>query len=90
MCNCVQVSGGIPIVYAERTCTMANCFMAGGDLVRWELTALGNEGPYRLAMHHGQGSIVEYFQNVAEALAREGQLETLLIAARTSTHLVEA
>jgi hypothetical protein len=69
---------------------MANCFMAGEDLVRWELTALGQRGPYRLSMHHGQGSIVEYFQNVADALAREGQLEALLIAARTGAHLLEA
>ena len=68
---------------------MGNCFMAGPDLVRWELTALGSEGPYRLSMHHRQGSIVEYFANVTEALQREGQLEHLLIAARTSTHLVE-
>ena len=68
---------------------MGNCFMAGPDLVRWELTALGSEGPYRLSMHHGQGSIVEYFGNVTEALQREGQLEALLIAARTSMHLVE-
>ena len=68
---------------------MANCFMAGGDLVHWELVALGSQGPYRLAMHHAKGSIVEYFQNVAEALARECQLETLLIASRTSAHLAE-
>lgn len=68
---------------------MGNCFMAGPDLVRWELTALGHEGPYRLAMHHARGSIVEYFENVTEALVREGQLEALLIAARTSAHLVE-
>ena len=68
---------------------MGNYFMAGSDLVRWELTALGHDGPYRLSMHHGQGSIVEYFDNVTEALLREEQLEQLLIAARTSQHLVE-
>ncbi len=65
---------------------MANCFRAGSDLVRWELTALGSDGPYRLAIHHANGSIVEYFENVIEALQREGQLEELLIAARTSAH----
>ena len=63
--------------------------MAGSDLVRWELAALGDEGPYRLSMHHSQGSIVEYFDNVPDALQRERQLEALLIAARTSAHLVE-
>ena len=68
---------------------MGNYFMAGSDLVRWELTALGHDGPYRLSMHHGQGSIVEYFDNVTDALLREEQLEQLLIAARTSQHLVE-
>ncbi|MCC7415931.1 MAG: hypothetical protein IT176_02235 [Acidobacteria bacterium] len=68
---------------------MGNCFMAGSDLVRWELIALGGAGPYRLAVHHAKGSIVEYFETVADALAREGQLETLLIAARTGTALVE-
>ena len=68
---------------------MGNYFMAGSDLVRWELTALGHDGPYRLSMLHGQGSIVEYFDNVTEALLREEQLEQLLIAARTSQHLVE-
>jgi hypothetical protein len=69
---------------------MANCFMAGSDLVRWELISLGSDGPYRLSMHHGAGSIVEYFENVTDALLREGQLEALLIAARTGAHLAEA
>ena len=68
---------------------MGNYFMAGSDLVRWELTALGHDGPYRLSMHHGQGSIVEYFDNVTDALLREEQLEQLLIAARTGQLLVE-
>jgi hypothetical protein len=63
---------------------MANCFRAGPDLVHWDLTALGNEGPYRLSVHHPHGSIVEYFGEVSEALVREGQLEALLIAARTA------
>jgi hypothetical protein len=63
---------------------MANCFMAGPDLVRWELIALGQDGPYRLAIHHAGGSIVEYFGDVSKALVREEQLEGLLIAARTT------
>ena len=63
---------------------MANCFMAGPDLVHWDLTALGYDGPYRLSIHHSNGSIVEYFGDVSEALVREGQLEKLLIAARTA------
>jgi hypothetical protein len=61
---------------------MANCFMAGSELVRWELIALGHDGPYRLAIHHTGGSIVEYFETVTAALLREKELEELLIAAR--------
>jgi hypothetical protein len=61
---------------------MANCFMAGSELVRWELIALGQDGPYQLSIHHGSGSIVEYFESVTAALLREKELEELLIAAR--------
>jgi hypothetical protein len=64
---------------------MLTFFMAGPDLVRWELVALGahGNGPFRLVIHHAQGSIVEYFPDVAQALAREGELEALLVAARS-------
>ena len=68
---------------------MANCFMAGPELVRWELTALGDEGPYRLSVHHATGSIIEYFEDVTKALLRERQLEQLLIAARTGARYAE-
>ena len=60
---------------------MLNVFMAGPDLVSWDLTALGRNGPYRLAIHHANGSIIEYFDNVTAALLREGELEDLLVAA---------
>ena len=53
--------------------------MAGSELVRWELIALGQDGPYRLSIHHGSGSIVEYFESVTAALLREKELEELLI-----------
>jgi hypothetical protein len=69
---------------------MANCFMAGPDLVRWDLTALGHDGPYRLSMHHSAGTIVEYFGDVSKALRREEQLEALLIAARSDAPRAEA
>ena len=61
---------------------MLSYFMAGPDLVGWELTAVGHNGPYRLAIHHAQGSIVEYFDDVTAALLRQGELEELLVAAR--------
>ena len=84
----MQTNFGTRLVYEFVTEFMANCFMAGSDLVRWELTALGADGPYRLSMHHPRGSIVEYFGSVTEALQREEQLEALLIAARTGRQLV--
>jgi hypothetical protein len=61
---------------------MGNCFMAGAEMVRWELTAVAANGPFRLAVHHSQGTIVEYFEKSAAALVREQELEELLIAAR--------
>lgn len=64
---------------------MSNFFMAGADLVRWEVTSLGADGPYRLTMHHARGSIVEYFPDTTAALTREAELEDLLIAARGAT-----
>ena len=56
-------------------------FMAGPEMVQWELTVDTN-GPYRLTVRHAQGVIVEYFQTSAAALLREQELEDLLIAAR--------
>lgn len=56
--------------------------MAGPEMVRWELTAVELNGPYRLTVHHSNGVIVEYFETSAAALMREQELEDLLIAAR--------
>ena len=55
-----------------------NVFAAGQDLVRWEVTAVSPEGPYRLALYHAAGAIVEYFRDVPAALLREQELEGLL------------
>ena len=57
-------------------------YTAGNDLIRSELIALGPDGPYRLTVNYGKGSIVEYFHHVNEALAREAEIEQLLRAAR--------
>jgi hypothetical protein len=59
-------------------------FMAGPEMVRWELTAVESDGPYRLTVRHAQGVIVEYFNSSAAALLRQQELEDLLIAARGS------
>jgi hypothetical protein len=61
---------------------MSNVFCAGRELVYWDLAALGPAGPYRLSMRHSSGTIVEYFTSTRQALARERELEDLLIAAR--------
>jgi hypothetical protein len=58
---------------------MLNFFMAGADLVRWEVESLGNAGPYRLSIHHGRGTIVEYFGSTAEALEREREIEAMFL-----------
>jgi hypothetical protein len=57
-------------------------FMAGPEMVRWELTAVQFDGPFRLTVHHATGVIVEYFGTPAAALLREQELEDLLMAAR--------
>lgn len=66
------------------TYAMLNFFLAGPDLVSWDLTALGpqGEGPFRLVVHHAAGTITEHFETVTGALVRQGQLEALLMAAR--------
>ena len=53
-------------------------------MVRWELTAVDTNGPFRLIVHHAQGVIVEYFETSAAALMRSQELEDLLVAARGS------
>jgi hypothetical protein len=60
-------------------------FAAGPDMVRWERVALGPEGlgPCRLIIHHAAGSVTEDFPDLTAALLREGELEELLIAARS-------
>ena len=63
---------------------MANFFLAGPELVRWDLEIVEATGFHRvrLSVHHMHGSIVEYFESTREALLREQELENLLIAAR--------
>ena len=39
---------------------MLSFFMAGPEMVRWDLTVESN-GPFRLTVRHAQGVIVEYF-----------------------------
>lgn len=59
---------------------MLHFFRAGPDLVRWEITQL--ERGVRLAVHHSQGTIVEYFNTAPMAVRRVQELEELLVRAR--------
>ena len=68
--------------------TMMNYFMAGTEIVSWDLLALGRAGPYQLVVHHAHGAIVEYFADVGAALLREGELEDLLIEARSKAQVL--
>ncbi len=69
---------------------MLSYFVAGADLIRWEVLAVEAHGPYRLMMHHPHGVIVEYFETAEAALGRERELEELLIAARTDVRTAQA
>ena len=59
---------------------MTNFFMAGSALVRWEILALANAGPYKLSVMHPRGTIVEYFTTTDAAIKREQELEALFMA----------
>lgn len=61
-----------------------NVFLAGQELVRWEVTAVDADGPYRLGVYHAGGAIVEYFQSVPAALQRERELEDLFTKGRAT------
>jgi hypothetical protein len=64
--------------------TMLNVFSAGQALIRWEVTAVSAEGPYRLGVYHSGGAIVEYFPSVSAALQRERELEVLFTGVRST------
>ena len=63
---------------------MANVFSAGQDLVRWEVTSVSDEGPYRLGVYHAGGAIIEYFPTVPAALERQRELESLFTGGRAT------
>ncbi len=64
-----------------RPVDMSNIFMAGQDVVRWDVAAVESNGPFRLTIHHPAGTITEYFASASAALAREQAIETLLTCA---------
>ena len=72
---------GTVLGYPHNVMTL-NVFSAGRDLVRWEVTAVSADGPYRLGVYHAGGAIVEYFTSVSAALERERELEGLFADGR--------
>jgi hypothetical protein len=80
-CSRVQSVPAQPLVIRTTVMTL-NVFSAGRDLVRWEVTAVSADGPYRLGVYHPGGAIVEYFTSVSAALERERELEGLFAGGR--------
>lgn len=39
-------------------------------------------GPYRLAVHHPSGPLIEYYDTAIAALVRQGEIEEVLLAER--------
>ena len=60
---------------------MVNFFMAGSDVVRWEINSLGDD-ICRLTVMHVNGRIVEYFRTAAQALERQREIEALFLGSR--------
>lgn len=63
---------------------VTNFFMAGPDVVRWQIESLGSDGPYKLSIVHPHGTIVEYFPTTAQALEREQEIEALFLTAAST------
>jgi len=60
---------------------MVNFFMVGSEMVRWEITSLGQD-VCRLMITHSNGTIVEYFRTATQALERQKEIEALFLEAR--------
>jgi hypothetical protein len=60
---------------------MVNFFLVGSEMVRWEITSLGQDA-CRLIITHSNGTIVEYFRTAAQALDRQKEIEALFLEAR--------
>ena len=65
---------------------MVNFFMVGSEMVRWEITSLGQD-VCRLMITHTNGTIVEYFRTAAQALDRQKDIEALFLEARGAESL---
>jgi len=63
---------------------MTSFFMAGSEMVRWEIVTLSATGPFKLSVLHPKGTIVEYFTTAAAALRREQEIEALFLVSVTA------
>jgi hypothetical protein len=57
---------------------MVGFFRMGCEVVRWELTAMRPDGPYRLAIQFSAQPVVELFEETSMALLRIAEIENLL------------
>ena len=54
---------------------MVHFLNIGAQVVRSELLAMSPSGPFRLAVHHPNGPIVEYFDSAIAGLVRQAEIE---------------
>jgi len=62
---------------------MVHFLMIGSHVVRSELLAVSPSGPFRLAVHHPNGPIIEYFDSAIAALVRQAEIEDALSGYRS-------
>jgi len=62
---------------------MVHFLMIGSHVVRSELLAVSPAGPFRLAVHHPNGPIIEYFDSAIAALVRQAEIEDALSGYRS-------
>jgi hypothetical protein len=61
---------------------MVHFLTIGSHVVRSELLAMSPSGPFRLAVHHPNGPIVEYFDSAIAAMVRQAEIEDTLCGYR--------
>ena len=62
---------------------MVHFLNIGSQVVRSELLAMSPSGPFRLAVHHPNGPIVEYFDSAIAGLQRQAEIEDALSGYRS-------
>ena len=65
-------------ILISRALVVVHFFTVGSHIVRSELLAMSPAGPFRLAVDHPSGPIVEYFDSAIAALVRQAEIEDAL------------